>query len=178
VAANAKWDVVIVGGANWDYLVRGPELPRPGGTVRGEQFQEAAGGKGAHQAVAAARLGARVRLLDRGIAAEAIQAGSDGDLLVWRDASGDGEAWLPHIPVETLDATGAGEAFAAALAVMVARGRRWAEAGHFASAAAALTTTKLGAQAALPTWAEVDALLARTRAVERDDSRDAHALRR
>jgi ribokinase len=65
VTANAKWDVVIVGGANWDYLVRGPELPRPGGTVRGEQFQEAAGGKGANQAVAAARLGARVTMVAR-----------------------------------------------------------------------------------------------------------------
>ena len=53
-----KWDIVVVGGANFDYLVRGPRLPAPGDTVQGKEFQEAPGGKGANQAVAAARLGA------------------------------------------------------------------------------------------------------------------------
>src|SRR5918996_1410742 len=56
---SAEWDVVVVGGANTDYLVRGPRLPGPGQTVDGELFQEAPGGKGANQAVAACRLGAR-----------------------------------------------------------------------------------------------------------------------
>src|SRR5688500_14458102 len=57
---NRKWDVVVVGGANTDYLVRGEKLPQPGETVDGEEFLAAGGGKGANQAVAAARLGARV----------------------------------------------------------------------------------------------------------------------
>jgi ribokinase len=306
-----RWDVVVVGSANWDFLVRGPSLPTPGGTVRGETFQEAPGGKGANQAVAAARLGGRVAfvgrvgadeygeriiarlraervdtqyvvrdlegasgvaviqvggdgekqiltapganarlsvanvqaartsiesaavllvqleasldvvetsariaheagvrvvldpapalplpdslvrrvhlirpnaeeagivtgvavhdratageaarvLLRRGVHAAVVQAGPEGDLLVWSHDGAERERWMPRIPVEAIDATGAGDAFAAALAVMVASDRPFEEAGPFASAAAALTTTKLGAQAALPTRDEVDALL-------------------
>src|SRR5437899_45513 len=60
-----EWDIVVVGGANTDYLVRGSKLPASGETVKGEVFQEAPGGKGANQAVAAARLGARVALVAR-----------------------------------------------------------------------------------------------------------------
>ncbi|GAC1490224.1 MAG: hypothetical protein NVS2B11_15480 [Acetobacteraceae bacterium] len=59
------FDVVVVGKANVDYLVRGPQLPRPGQSVNGDAFQEAPGGKGANQAVGAARLGARVALVAR-----------------------------------------------------------------------------------------------------------------
>lgn len=308
---DARWDVVVVGGANMDYLARGPSLPTPGATVQGSEFQEAPGGKGANQAVAAARLGARVallarvgedergnailerlaaegvdarfigrdrsaptgvaliqvdargekqiltapganerlgvgdaelaapairsarvilmqleapldtvivaarfgrdagarlildpapptklpdellgildvirpnageaevltgvrvtdrrtardaavRLLARGVGAAVVQAGSEGDLVVWAD----GEHWLPRIPVESVDATGAGDAFAGALAAMIAEGRSLTEAGRFASAAAALTTTKLGAQAALPRREDVLALIEQRR---------------
>jgi ribokinase len=63
--AKKKWDVIVVGGANYDYLVRGPQLPRPGDTVQSKEFREAPGGKGANQAVGAARLGARVALVAR-----------------------------------------------------------------------------------------------------------------
>ena len=52
------WDVVVVGGINTDYLIRGQRLPAPGMSLDGEQFLEAPGGKGANAAVAAARLGA------------------------------------------------------------------------------------------------------------------------
>jgi ribokinase len=58
-----KYDVVVVGGANTDYLVRGHRLPEPGETVDGEEFLCAGGGKGANQAVAAARLGGRVAFI-------------------------------------------------------------------------------------------------------------------
>ena len=314
-ARHATYDVVVVGGANVDYLVRGPALPTPGATVRGTEFQEAPGGKGANQAVAAARLGAHValvarvgadrrgddllerlaaegvetcyvvrdqsertgvavvqvdargekqiltapganlrlgvgdveaagplirsarvlltqleapldtameaarvahdagarvvldpapaiplpdellRLLDvirpnagearvltsvevrdrasarraadvllaRGAGAAVVQAGGEGNLLVWSS----GEYWLPHIPVVSVDATGAGDAFAAALAVQLAEECSLPEAGRFASAAAALATMKLGAQAALPGRAEVLALLAEQGAAAR-----------
>ncbi len=54
-----EWDIVVVGGAYTDYVVRGPELPKPGETVRGKDFLILPGGKGANQAVAAARLGTR-----------------------------------------------------------------------------------------------------------------------
>ena len=311
MATGRQWDVTVVGGANWDFLVRGPSLPTRGQTVRGDAFQEAPGGKGANQAVAAARLGARVAfvgrvgadargdqildrlrtegidteyvvrdsmaatdvaviqvggdgekqiltapgangrlsvadvtvartrleraavllvqleppldvveasvriahdagtrvvldpaparplpdsllrrvylirpnsdeasaitgvavrdrptaheaaraLLDRGVGAAVIEAGPAGDLMVWSHNGDERERWLPRVPVDAIDATGAGDAFAAALAVMIANERPFEEAGPFASAAAALTTTKLGAQAALPTRAQVEALL-------------------
>src|SRR3954470_10997685 len=58
-----KYDVVVVGGANTDYVVKGRRLPLPGETVDGDFFLEAQGGKGANQAVACARLGARVAFI-------------------------------------------------------------------------------------------------------------------
>jgi ribokinase len=297
------YGVAVVGKANIDYLARGPRLPVPGQSVNGDAFQEAPGGKGANQAVGAARLGARVALvarvgrdargdavlaalhdegvdtrfvtrdpaehtgvalcqvgasgekqilsaaganarltaqhvrdaaevlraarvvlcqlgvpleavaeavkigreagaqvvldpgppaplpdaliacldlirpntseaqvltgirvcdrdsaraaardlLRRGAKAAAVQAGEHGDVLLWQDR----ELWLPRFEVRRVDATGAGDAFASALAVCLAEGKPLEEAGPFASAAAALATTVLGAQAALPRRAAV-----------------------
>jgi ribokinase len=307
--ARSNTDVVVLGGANSDYLVRGPKLPDPGETVEGDAFQAAPGGKGANQAVAVARLGGRVAfvgcvgqdprgddllsrlqtegvqtgqvvrttqaptgvalifvgergqkqivvapganrrmqvhdveaaveaittsrvlltqlelplecvtaglriahragvrvvldpaparrlprallslvdvirpnaaeagtltgitvktrasarkaaraLLDQGVRAVAIQAGDEGNLLLWNG----GERWLPKIPVLTVDATGAGDAFVAALSLRLAQGIAFEDAGPFASAAAALTTTVLGAQAGLPRREAVLRLLER-----------------
>lgn len=301
------WDIVVIGGANMDYLVRGEKLPKPGETAKGDLFQEAPGGKGANQAVAATRLGARValvarvgtdrrgrevvkrlkeegvatkfivrddtdhtgvalvlvggdgekqilsvpgandelsvdqvlraadairsarvlltqlevpletlmlaarlaresgakvlldpspptslpdelmrlvslikpnareaealtgiqskdrdsareaaqRLIERGVGAVAIQAGDEGNLILTPEQ----EYWFPRIPVQGIDATGAGDAFAAALAVGLLEDLPWREIGALASAAAALKTTRLGAQAGLPTRDEVSAHL-------------------
>ena len=55
-----KPHVVVVGSANTDLVIRARQLPHPGETVTGGSFQVLAGGKGANQAVAAARAGARV----------------------------------------------------------------------------------------------------------------------
>ncbi len=55
--------VVVVGGANTDFIARTPSLPAPGETVLGLPLSTAYGGKGANQAVAAARAGARVRFV-------------------------------------------------------------------------------------------------------------------
>jgi len=52
--------VVVVGSANTDMVARVARLPKPGETVLGTEFQSVPGGKGANQAVAAARLGAVV----------------------------------------------------------------------------------------------------------------------
>ena len=57
--------IVVVGSSNTDLVVRAPALPAAGQTVLGTSFFSAAGGKGANQAVAAARLGARVTLVAR-----------------------------------------------------------------------------------------------------------------
>ena len=55
--------IVVVGSSNTDMVVRVPHIPVPGETVLGGDFIVAAGGKGANQAVAAARLGATVFLV-------------------------------------------------------------------------------------------------------------------
>lgn len=52
--------VIVVGSINVDLVVRAPRLPGPGETVIGGTFAQHHGGKGANQAVAAARLGAHV----------------------------------------------------------------------------------------------------------------------
>ena len=55
--------VVIVGSLNMDLVTRAPRLPRAGETLAGESFVTVPGGKGANQAVAAARLGASVAMI-------------------------------------------------------------------------------------------------------------------
>jgi ribokinase len=55
--------LAVVGSINVDLVLRAERLPRPGETVGGARLAQLAGGKGANQAVAAARLGARVRML-------------------------------------------------------------------------------------------------------------------
>ncbi len=57
--------VLVVGSSNTDMVIRVARVPRPGETVLGGEFSMAAGGKGANQAVAAARAGGRVRLVAR-----------------------------------------------------------------------------------------------------------------
>lgn len=52
----AQARIIVVGSVNTDLVIRVPRLPRPGETVLGGEFFQAAGGKGANQAVAAARL--------------------------------------------------------------------------------------------------------------------------
>jgi len=57
--------IVVVGSSNTDMVVRSEHLPVRGETVLGEKFIMTAGGKGANQAVAAARLGAEVTFMTR-----------------------------------------------------------------------------------------------------------------
>ncbi|MGC8667575.1 MAG: ribokinase [Chthonomonadales bacterium] len=57
--------IVVVGSSNTDMVVRTPRIPSPGETVLGGEFVMTQGGKGANQAVAAARLGAEVSLVAR-----------------------------------------------------------------------------------------------------------------
>jgi ribokinase len=58
-------DIVVLGSLNMDLVVRAKHIPRPGETVRGEGFSTIPGGKGANQAAAAARLGAKVEMIGR-----------------------------------------------------------------------------------------------------------------
>ena len=100
---------------------------------------------------------AALDLLRRGAKAAAVQAGEHGDVLLW----GGREVWLPRLEVKRVDATGAGDAVASGVAVCLAEGKPLEEAGRFASAAAALSTTVLGAQASLPRRPAVLELLSR-----------------
>lgn len=66
--------IVVVGSVNADDAIRLARLPGPGETVGARSLDTALGGKGANQAVAAARAGARVRMVGA--------VGSDGDALI------------------------------------------------------------------------------------------------
>jgi len=55
--------LTVVGSINLDLVARAERLPRPGETITGATFSRIPGGKGANQAVAAARLGADVELI-------------------------------------------------------------------------------------------------------------------
>jgi ribokinase len=57
--------IIVVGSANVDFVAQTPHIPRPGETVLGRNFVMAMGGKGANQAVGAARLGAEVMFVAR-----------------------------------------------------------------------------------------------------------------
>jgi ribokinase len=305
--STEHFDIVVVGGANYDYLVRGRTLPNPGDTVDAEEFTEAPGGKGANQAVAASRLGASTTLIarvgmdergqkivnrlisegvntehisydaqvgtgialimvdalgqkqimadhsanrwlstidiqvardaisnakvlvaqlevpieataeamriareagvrvvldpappqplpddvlamvdmlransgeaelisgvkitnrksaekaaaalmKRGVGAVMLEVPGAGNLCVWAE----GSELLGKLQVDSVDATGAGDALTAGLAVALAENRSWPDAVRFATAAAALATTVVGAQAGLPKRAAVDELM-------------------
>jgi ribokinase len=57
--------IVVLGSSNTDMIIQLPRIPRPGETLLGGRFTMAAGGKGANQAVAAARAGGRVQFIAR-----------------------------------------------------------------------------------------------------------------
>jgi ribokinase len=86
--------IVVVGSSNTDMIIRLARIPRPGETVLGGEFLTAAGGKGANQAVGAARAGGKVALVARvgkdAFGTEAV-AGLRRDGIdvrcVWRDSA-------------------------------------------------------------------------------------------
>jgi ribokinase len=57
--------ILVVGSANVDLVVTAEQLPGPGETILGHRFQTFSGGKGANQAVAAARAGGKVAIIAR-----------------------------------------------------------------------------------------------------------------
>ncbi len=58
-----KPDILVLGSVNMDLVFQTPRMPAPGETLMGESFHQIHGGKGANQAVAAARMGGRVHLV-------------------------------------------------------------------------------------------------------------------
>ncbi len=63
--AAAAGPIVVIGSINMDLVCRCRRFPKPGETVIGSEFAAVPGGKGANQAVAAARLGAETHLVGR-----------------------------------------------------------------------------------------------------------------
>ena len=57
--------IAVIGSLNMDLVIRSPRIPGPGETILGGELHTVPGGKGANQAVAAARLGARVSMIGR-----------------------------------------------------------------------------------------------------------------
>jgi ribokinase len=97
-------------------------------------------------------------LRERGARIVVVTLGRLGGLVV--DA---GEALhVPAIKVEAIDPTGAGDAFTAALAVYLAKGHSLRAAAELATVVAGLAVTRIGAQAAFPTIADVDAWLGKS----------------
>ena len=274
MAVTSAPRITVVGSANVDLVARCERLPRAGETITSTELDRFPGGKGANQAVAAARLGADARFVGR-IGADALvlrsleqegvdtsgvvrEEGESGLALILLDAGGenmivvapganarlapnevivdDADAVICQLEipsaavaaaaaqapffclnaaparaelglepdllvvnrheyevigpsrglvavtlgsegavlleggrelaratppsVHSIDATGAGDAFCAALVLSLLEGRAPAEGLRRACAAGALATSRPGAQSSLPTADEVDAILA------------------
>ena len=95
-------------------------------------------------------------LLAAGIENVVLKMGSRGIYLA--SADGFGRA-LPAFPVRPVDTTAAGDAFNGAFATALMLGKERIEAARFASAAAAVSVTREGAQASMPSRTEVEQLL-------------------
>lgn len=99
-------------------------------------------------------------------AATAIREMGARNVLVTLGATGawvDGQTWRGHIPsykVTIVDTLGAGDTFVGTLTTRLCEGLDLRTAAGYAVAAAAISVTRLGAQASIPTRVEVDAFLA------------------
>jgi ribokinase len=95
------------------------------------------------------------KLHSQGIPAVVITLGARGAYL----SDGDGGKFVPPFKVEAVDSTAAGDVFSGALAVALGERLSLQDAVRFASAAAALSVTKLGAQPSAPGREEITTLL-------------------
>lgn len=98
-------------------------------------------------------------LLARGVQNVIITLGARGAFVAGKQARG----LVPGFKVKPVDTTGAGDMFNGTLAVALSEGKSLLDAARFASAAAAISVTRLGAQTSAPTRKEIDRLLAARR---------------
>lgn len=107
---------------------------------------------GTDSAVAAAKV-----LFGKGVGKMIVTMGSKGSLIF-----DDGEPQLVQAcKVNAVDTTGAGDTYCGSICVALSEGKSLKEAAEFASAVSALSVTKIGAQAAIPSRAEADAFMNR-----------------
>jgi ribokinase len=95
-------------------------------------------------------------LLARGLRNVVLKRGSEGAYVA---VAGGNAAWVKPFPVNAIDTVAAGDCFNGAFAVALLEGLDPWEAARFANAAAAICVTRRGAQASMPTRAEVDVML-------------------
>jgi ribokinase len=96
-------------------------------------------------------------LLARGLRGVVLKRSGEGAYVA---VAGGRAAWVKPFPVQAVDTVGAGDCFNGAFAVALLEGNDPWTAARFASAAAAISVTRRGAQASMPSRAEVDAFLA------------------
>jgi len=166
--------IVVVGSSNTDLIIRVPHLPAPGETILGGKFLTAPGGKGANQAVAAARAGGTVALVakvgDDHYGREAV-AGFMRDGIdvahVFRDRRAPSGVALIFVSARGENCIAVADSANARLspadvkraAVALVEGQPLPAAVRFAHAAAALSVTRPGAQSSAPQRRAVDKLL-------------------
>lgn len=113
---------------------------------------------GLSETIEVSEIGAQARaLIARGATKVIVKLGGAGALFV----SAESQQFWPSIPVPIVDTTAAGDAFNAGFAVALAEGMSEETAGRLATAAAACSVMRPGAQPSMPTRDEVDQLLKR-----------------
>jgi ribokinase len=97
-------------------------------------------------------------LLARGVMGVVFKRGAEGSFVAVKDGNA---AWVSSIQVEAIDTVGAGDCFNGAFAVALLEGNQPWAAARIASVAAAVSVTRRGAQASMPTRADMHEFLAK-----------------
>ena len=142
--------IYVVGSINTDLVIKAPYMPVSGETLTGEGFFTAHGGKGANQAVAAARLGGREELLNK-VETLLVTLGGDGFEIVTKESN----RKYPCMKITPVDTTAAGDTLCGGLVAILAEGNSLEKAAKFGSKAASIACTRKGAQPSIPTKKEV-----------------------
>lgn len=146
-------DVLVVGSVNEDVVVSVERLPDPGETLLASELATSCGGKGANQAVAAARGGVRVAMVGAGLLHRLRERTGARSLVMTLGVcgalvdDGSGAHAIPPVVVErVVDATGAGDTFVGVLAARLALGEGLVAAASAANRSAAEAVTWPGAR--------------------------------
>ena len=99
------------------------------------------------------------QLLAKGLKGVVLKRGPEGAFVALPDKT---STWVCPFPVKAIDTVGAGDCFNGAFAVALLQGNDPLQAAQFANAAAAISVTRRGAQASMPSRAEVVALLSQS----------------